>query len=58
MYEPGTHSGALVSPEAAVTYGVSAPAQLVWTAEAQRLLEVIPVFVRGRVQITVVNPRA
>ncbi|MFQ5854842.1 MAG: radical SAM protein [Anaerolineae bacterium] len=49
-YEPGIHSSRLISPHGAVAYGVAVEGELVWTAEAQRLLEVIPAFVRGRVQ--------
>ncbi|MFQ5344302.1 MAG: radical SAM protein [Anaerolineae bacterium] len=49
-YEPGAQGGRLISPDGAVAYGVEAGGELVWSAEAQRLLDVIPAFVRGRVQ--------
>lgn len=49
-YEPGAQDGALISPDGAITYSVVVEAELVWTVEAQRLLKVIPAFVRGRVQ--------
>jgi len=48
-YTPGSQGGRLIVPDGAVTYGLAAERDLVWTSEAQRLLEVIPAFVRGRV---------
>jgi radical SAM protein with 4Fe4S-binding SPASM domain len=48
-YEPGSHGGALISPDGTVTYSAIVKEKLTWTEEAQQLLKVIPTFVRGRV---------
>lgn len=49
-YEPGVHGGRLLTPDSTVTYGIEAQGELAWTLEAERLLNVIPAFVRGRVR--------
>ncbi|RME86120.1 MAG: radical SAM protein [Caldilineae bacterium] len=49
-YTPGAHGGRPIAANGSITYGIEADAELVWTPEALRLLEVIPAFVRGRVR--------
>jgi len=49
-YVPSAQGGRLIAPGGAVTYGTGVEGELVWTEEAQRLLKVIPAFVRGRVR--------
>ncbi len=52
-YEPGARGGQWITPDGAVAYGLAVEGELTWTPEAQRLLEVIPSFVRGRVRHSV-----
>ena len=49
-YEPGARGGEVIHPDGAVMYGIDTSQELQWTPEAQRLLRVVPAFVRGRVQ--------
>ncbi|MBI2321325.1 MAG: radical SAM protein [Chloroflexi bacterium] len=49
-YEPGAYGGTLVTIDGADVYAAQPDGALAWAADAQRLLDVIPAFVRGLVR--------
>ncbi|MBI4482144.1 MAG: radical SAM protein [Acidobacteria bacterium] len=49
VYQPGKYNFVQISFDQGPTYGVEARAEMRWTEEARRRLEMIPAFVRGMV---------